>query len=102
MSHTAVLLREAIGGGLMGEALFWRGSKISGCLEFGCGFASNYVYVQGLVMVLGVGANGNESNNFIPSLPVFVNLTCMLQKSISLFKCYIMIADRRRAEFNPK
>jgi hypothetical protein len=53
----------------MGEALFWRGSKISGCLEFGCGFASNYVYVQGLVMVLGVGANGNESIISYPHCP---------------------------------
>jgi hypothetical protein len=68
MSHTAVLLREAIDGGLMGEALFWRGSKISGCWEFGSGFASNHVYVQGHVMVGGGGGGGTEMNQYFHTL----------------------------------
>jgi hypothetical protein len=50
----------------MGEALFG-GGKISGCLEFGCGFASNHVYVQGLMMV-GV-ANETESIISYPHCP---------------------------------
>jgi hypothetical protein len=54
----------------MGEALFWRGSKISGGWEFGCGFASNHVYVQGHVMVGGGGGgNGNESILSYPHRP---------------------------------
>ena len=54
----------------MSDALFWRGSKISGCLEFGCGFASNHVHVQGLVMVR--VANGNESKISYPHCPILL------------------------------
>jgi hypothetical protein len=94
MSHTAVPLREAIEWWVEGRGFVLEGQhdiRVFGtCIR---------VCIESCICTRhrdGWGGQRKQINNFIPSLPDFVNLTCMLQKSISSSKRYTMTTDRRR------